>query len=165
LLKGGELRRKIPDHRLRFAIEKLASVSKVKRPLPKRFDWDKVTAIGYDMGKADGKALAKRYTTALERSWGSKPILPKDIAVACAWMEETALEEAFSQPTWNSLSLSTQFYPPHTPEGHFLDTRIWQEYERGLVEGLRERLLKYGCEKYLRFVDMSAFVRYTRADG
>lgn len=160
------MQRKLPDYRLRRAVERIeqqreAAQKPKRRVKPKELDWDQIAKQGYLVGKGHGKYLAARYIALLERAWRGKPILPEDIAAACQWIEETALEEVATRPAWDSIPLTTQFYPLNTDQGRILDQRIWEAYQNGLVEALRISLNAYGCDK-LRFVDMNSFLRYYR---
>lgn len=157
-------RRLVPDRRLHRAIERLEPKRLYGAPKPEEpmyFRWKDVIAVGTDIGTKVGAQLAENYIRALEEAWEGKPTASKDLIVACKWIEEAALEEAFTQPPWDSLKVIRMFYPAPSREAVALDMRVWQAYERAVVQTIHKWLVDYGCRK-IRLLDMYQLVEYYR---
>ena len=159
------VRRALPNRHLRRAVEQLERKRLYGEPKPEEpmyFKWEDVMAIGADIGTKVGTQLAEKYIRVLEEAWGSKPTDKKDLTVACKWIMETALEEAFTQPPWDSLKTTRLFYPASSREAGVLDMRVWQVYERAVIQTVHKWLVDYGCKR-LRFLDMSQLAEYYRS--
>jgi len=155
-------RRPLPDSRLRRAVECFEHKRLYGEPKPEKplyFRWKDVIAVGTDVGVKVGAQLAAKYIQALEESWGGKPTDKKDLTVACKWLVESTLEEAFTQPPWDSLKVIRLFYPDPSREAVALDWRVWQAFERAVVQTIHEWLVSYGCRK-TRLLDMHRIVEY-----
>jgi hypothetical protein len=100
----------------------------------------------------------------LETAWGGRPTTPRRLEAACKWIEEKALEEFCNAPGWDSLGLTIHRHSLQSAEGRALDMRIWCAFQTSAVRAIREVLTRYGCASHLRFLDMSAFLRYYQSE-